>query len=237
MLKSATKTVSQFLRETVWMAGLSEPIRARVCGECYDTYHVKNDVVARRGDMVNSWIGVADGFLKVLSHDENGKIVMFSGIPKNSWVGEGSVIKREPRRYDLVATVDSRTVHVPRATFLWLLQISFEFNHFIIDHLNERLGQFLAMTETDRISDPTIRLARAIAGLFNPVIYPSMGPVLKISQTELGELAGLSRQRVNSSLALLERQGLLQRAYGGIFVENLAALREFAESHHHRNPA
>lgn len=222
---AVTKTVTQFLRETAWMSQLPESIRVRVCDECFDTFHKKNDIVARRGETVGSWIGVADGFLKVVSQHRSGKPVMFSGIPKNAWVGEGSVIKRDPRPYDIIATVDSRTVHVPRATFLWLLQVSYEFNHFIIDHLNERLAQFMSMTETDRITDPTIRLARAICGLFNPVIYPGIGPLLKVSQVDLGELAGLSRQSVNVSLGELEKRGLLRRAYGGIFVEDLPALR------------
>lgn len=223
----ATKSVSQFLRETAWMAKLPDAIAARVCDESFDTFHRKNDLVASRGEIVSSWIGVADGFVKVVTHQRGGKPVMFSGIPKNAWVGEGSVIKRDPRAYDLVALVESRAVHVPRATFLWLLQVSYEFNHFIIDHLNERLAQFIFMMETDRITDPTVRLARSICALFNPVIYPGIGPLLKVSQEDLGELAGLSRQSVNLSLGELEERGLLQKAYGGIFVEDLPALRLF----------
>lgn len=227
----ASKSVSQFLRETVWMARLPESVRIRVCDECFDMTHNKGDLVARRGELVNSWVGVVDGLIKVVAHHKSGKAVMFSGIPKNAWVGEGSVIKREPRRYDLVAMCPSRTVHVPRATFQWLLETSFEFNHFIIDHLNERLAQFMAMTETDRIADPSIRLARAICGLFNPVIYPGQGPVIKVGQEELGELAGLSRQRVNIALGKLEARGLVQVAYGGVYVDDLAALRDLADFH------
>lgn len=210
------------------MIRLPESVKARVCEECFDTFHKKNGVVARQGEAVNSWIGVASGYLKVVSQHPSGKPVMFSGIPENAWVGEGSVLKETPRPYEIVATVDSRTVHVPRNTFLWLLHVSYEFNHFIIDHLNARLAQFMSMTETDRITDPTIRLARAVHGLFNPVIYPGTGPFLKVSQLELGELAGLSRQSVNTSLAELEGRGLLRRTYGGIIVDDLVALHSVA---------
>lgn len=224
------KSISQFLRESAWMPRLSESVRSRVCEEAFDTHHRKNEVVARRGEHVNAWIGVAEGLLKVVVHHRDGRAVMFSGIPINAWVGEGSVIKQEPRRYDLVAMTDSRTVQIPRTTFMWLMETSFDFNHFIIDHLNERLGQFMAMTETDRITDPTIRLARAICGLFNPVLYPGVGPVLKVPQEELGELVGLSRGRVNFALSRLASLGLVEVAYGGILVENLAALRKLTES-------
>jgi len=154
---------------------------------------------------------------------------MFSGIPTDAWVGEGSVIKREPRRYDIVAMTASRTIHIPRATFRWLLETSFEFNHFISDQRNERLGQFISMVETDRLTEPAARLARAVCGLFNPVLYPGVGPLLKASQEELGDLAGRSRQTVNIALHELESEGLLKIAYGGILVQELASLRKRAE--------
>jgi len=45
---------------------------------------------------------------------------MFTAVPSGSWVGEGSVIKREYRRYDLIAMRETRVIHVPRPTFMWL---------------------------------------------------------------------------------------------------------------------
>jgi len=151
-------------------------------------------------------------------------------IPAGSWVGEGSVIKREPRHYDVVAVRRTRIVHVPRATFRWLLDTNLDFNHYIIDHLNERLAQFMAMVETDRIDDPRLKLARSILSLFNPVLYPGMGSALLISQEELGELAGLSRQRTNAAIKALERADLVHANYGSLLVKDLQALRSFARN-------
>ncbi len=74
------------------------------------------------------------------------------------------------------------------------------FNRFLLVQLNERLGQFIAMVEHDRLLGPDARLARGLAGLFNPLLYPGIGPTLPISQEELGQLVGLSRQRVNRAL-------------------------------------
>jgi CRP/FNR family cyclic AMP-dependent transcriptional regulator len=44
-------------------------------------------------------------------------------------------------------------------------------------------------------------VARSLAALFNPVLYPGVGEVLRITQQELAYLVGLSRQRVNEALA------------------------------------
>jgi CRP-like cAMP-binding protein len=226
-MKKPVKPLADLLMEAKWMAALPFSVRQRVISDAYETFYADEELVARRGEQVNSWIGVAEGFVKVTAGFRSGKVVIFSGIPAGAWVGEGSVIKREPRRYDVVAMGSTRIIHIPRATFRWLLDTNFDFNHFIIDHLNERLGQFMAMVETDRLTEPVARLARAISGLFNPVIYPNVGPLLKVSQAELGELSGLSRQRVNAAIKQLERAGLVRVEYGGLLVKDLAALRRY----------
>lgn len=69
-----------------------------------------------------------------------GRHVMFTGIPEGGWIGEGVVIKRELRKYDIVAVRHSRVINILNPTFRWLLDTSIEFNHFIIAHLNERRG-------------------------------------------------------------------------------------------------
>jgi CRP/FNR family transcriptional regulator, cyclic AMP receptor protein len=220
--------IAAWLEETAWMRLLPQAVRQRVLDEAYEELHDKEAFVARKGEPANSWIGVVEGLLKASSGFSSGKSLIYSGIPAGSWIGEGSVLKREPRHYDIVAVQPSRTVHIPRATFRWLLDTSLDFNHFILDHLNERLGQFMAMVETDRIDDPLVKLARSILSLFNPVLYPGMGSALFVSQEELGELAGLSRQRTNAAIKALERAGLVRANYGNLQIVDLQALSSFA---------
>ena len=110
-------------------------------------------------------------------------------------------------------------------TFHWLLDHSIAFNRFVMNQLNERLGQFIAAREIDRMTNPDIRVARSLASLFNPVLYPGVGEVLRITQQELAYLAGLSRQRVNEALNALEAQAVIRVEYGGLRVLDLQALR------------
>ena len=217
--------LSQFLLSAKWMQSLPLDKRERVLADAYETFHDEQETVARQGDTVDSWMGVVSGLLKVSATYSNGKSVLFSGIPQGSWVGEGSVLKPELRHYDLVALRPSRVVHIPRSTFQWLLAVSYDFNRFVIDHLNERLAQFMAMVETDRMTDPVARLCRAIVGLYNPVLYPNMSRVLDMSQEELGDLAGLTRQRTNIAIKVLFEAGLVHSQYGSIVLHDIAGLR------------
>ena len=97
----------------------------------------------------------------------------------------------------------------------------------MLGQLNERLGQFIALVESERLLDPDARVARSLGALFNPVLYPGIGRQIQISQEEIGLLAGVSRQRVNQALPVLERAGLLKVAYGGVQVVDLSGLQHF----------
>ena len=94
-----------------------------------------------------------------------------------------------------------------------------------MNQLNERLGQFVAAREIDRISDPDIKVARSLANLFHPVLFPGVGQVLRITQQELAYLVGLSRQRVNEALAEWQAAGAIRVEYGGLRVLDLELLR------------
>jgi CRP-like cAMP-binding protein len=150
-------------------------------------------------------------------------------VTAGGWFGEGSLLKSEPRRYDAVALRDTRIARMPRTTFHWLRKNSIPFNEFLLEQLNARLGQMIAMLEYDRLRGPDERVAQCVASLFDPQLYPETQRTLLISQEEIGHLSGLSRQRVNHSLHVLQEAGLLHVEHVGITVLDLAGLRRFAD--------
>lgn len=183
------------------------------------------DYVCRVGRPVTYWFGVVEGLLKMSSDDAHGQTMTFTGLPPGGWFGEGTALKREPYRYNIQALRGSVIAGLPVDTFHWLLDHSIGFNRFVMNQLNERLGQFIAAREIDRMGNPDVRVARSLAALFNPVLYPGVGEVLRITQQELAYLVGLSRQRVNEALAALQAQGMIAVEYGGLRVLDLQALR------------
>jgi CRP-like cAMP-binding protein len=114
---------------------------------------------------------------------------------------------------------------MPRSTFHRLLDSSIPFNRFLLEQLNERLAQFIAMLEYERLLEPEARVARCLAWLFNPLLYPGVGPQVQVSQEEIGYLSGISRQRVNQALRTLESEGLVRVEYGGLTILDLEKLR------------
>ena len=149
----------------------------------------------------------------------------FTGVPPGGWFGEGTALKRESYRYNIQALRKSMVAGLHVDTFHWLLDHSIGFNRFVMNQINERLGQFIAAREIDRICDPDLRVARNLAALFHPQLYPGVGSLLRITQQELGYLVGLSRQRVNEALHVLQLRGLIRIEYGGLRVLDLGGLQ------------
>ena len=208
-----------------WLKLLQPPEYARAAGHLTVGDARAGDYVCRIGRPVTYWFGVVEGLLKMSSDNAQGQTMTFTGVPPGGWFGEGTALKREDYRYNIQALRKSVVAGLPVDTFHWLLDHSIGFNRFVMNQLNERLGQFIAAREIDRMNNPDLRVARSLAALFNPVLYPGVGEVLRITQQELGYLVGLSRQRVNEALSALEGQGAIRVEYGGLRILDLAALR------------
>ena len=186
------------------------------------------DRICRFGRPPTFWFGVIDGLLKMSNDTPSGGTITYMGVPPGAWFGEGTLIKREPYRYNIEALRRSTVAGLPIDDFHALLDRSIPFNRYLMNQLNERLGHFIAAREIDRQDDPDSRVAGSLAQLFNPVLYPGVGGLLRITQQELGYLVGLSRQRVNQALNTLADHGLIGIEYGGVRVRDLAALRAFS---------
>lgn len=208
-----------------WIHLLADRERERAADDLRVAEASPGDYVCRVGRPVTYWFGVIDGLLKMSADNAEGQTMTFTGVPPGGWFGEGTALKRESYRYNIQALRKSRVAGLHVDTFHWLLDHSIGFNRFVMNQLNERLGQFIAAREIDRLNNPDVRVARSLAALFNPVLYPGVGEVLRITQQELAYLVGLSRQRVNEALTSLANQNLIRVEYGGLRVLDLAGLR------------
>jgi CRP-like cAMP-binding protein len=208
-----------------WLQALDEPERERAQDALIVTTAQPGDHICRLGRPVTYWFGLVDGLLKMNNDDSLGPVITFTGLAPGGWFGEGTALKHEPYRYNVQALRKSHVAGIPIATFDWLIDHSLGFNRFVMNQLNERLGQFIAAREIDRLGSPDLRVARNLAAMFHPLLYPNVGGILRITQQELAYLVGLSRQRVNEALTTLAELGWIRVEYGGVRLLDLQALR------------
>lgn len=220
------------LKTIPWLRSMPADTAAEAAREVRVIELEPGELVCRFGKPVTYWFGVVTGLLKMSNDSHDGAPMTFAGLSPGGWFGEGTVLKHEPYRYNVQALRRSVVAGITAETFHELLDHSIAFNRFVMQQLNERLGQFIAAREIDRLTHTEERVARSLASLFHPVLYPGVGQMLRITQQELAYLVGLSRQRVNEALQVLQQADVIRIEYGGVRVLDLARLQRF-----HAEPA
>jgi CRP/FNR family cyclic AMP-dependent transcriptional regulator len=220
--------MAQLLSDVPWLGALPQGVREAIASAAYETRHAKGQTVSRFGDLPRSWIGVAEGLLKVSRADVEGRGMMLTGVPQGRWIGEAAIVRGNARRYDIVAVRESRLVHIPVATMARLLEESVAFSRVVLSNLNERVSQSIEMIEIDRLDDPVARVARTLGAVFHSLPDPHVVP---LSHSELGELVGLSRQTVGAALKQLAGEGLVAAAPGRLVLKEVRRLREYGARH------
>jgi CRP-like cAMP-binding protein len=223
MFPDISRPSTQFLQMQPWFSQLPEETQARVADRVFTQAGSKGDVLLQAGEEVNGWYAVLSGLVKLQSSSSQGRVSAFLGVPDGEWFGEGSALKAEPRRYDVIALRDTLLLCLPRAQFDELLADSLPFNRFLVTHLNRRLGQAMAIIEAGRLRSPEQRVA-----LYLSRVFWQGRRRLVLSQEELGHLAGLSRQTVNRALKSMEQQGLVSLEFGRVTMLDEHALAAYA---------
>lgn len=223
-------TLESMLRQSLWASALTADEMDQVVRETTERHLSVGGYAVCCGEPADQWIGVIDGLIKMSVSQPDGRVSTFTGVTSGGWAGEGSLLKPGCWRYDGVAVRDTRLACVPRRTFERLVSTSFAFNRFLLSQLNARLSLFISLVEYDRLLGPDARVARCLASLFDPNLYPRTGRFIELSQEEIGLLSSVSRQRTNEALHELERQGLLRVEFGGVTVHDLAGLRSYGDA-------
>lgn len=214
-------------KHAAWFELLDDSQQERVVNNINTAKVYSGTIIEHTGVVANAWIGIMDGLVKVSVGNADGKLASLTGVPAGGWIGEGSLLKHEARKYDVIASRDSTIAKLRGETFYWLLDNSIAFNRYLLHQLNERVAQFIGKAEYDRLLAPDARVARCLAELFNPLLYPGNSLRLDITQQEIGYLARISRQRTNQALRSLEQAKLLRIEYGAVQVLDLEGLRKF----------
>ncbi|MDP3828767.1 MAG: cyclic nucleotide-binding domain-containing protein, partial [Polaromonas sp.] len=126
-LEEAVFPHHRFLRGQPWFAALSADTQTRLLERTLTLSSRKGEVMLAAGSPVKGWYAVLSGLVKLQSTSCAGRVSAFLGVPDGEWFGEGSVLKTEPRRYDVIALRDTLLLCLPRAQFDELLAHSLPF--------------------------------------------------------------------------------------------------------------
>lgn len=208
-----TSPTERFIASQRWFGSLSADLQEQVRSSVYAIEGAKGDVMLPAGTSVEAWHAVLSGLVMLRSPSCQGRTSAFIGIPDGDWFGEGSAMRPEPRKYDVVALRPTQILCLPLPLFTTLRDTSLAFNQFLVLLFNVRLGQAMTIIEAGRMRSPEHRVALYLSRTF----WRSTRRI-NLTQDELGQLAGLSRQTVNRVLRALEAAGIVSLEFGRVTI-------------------
>ena len=209
----------RFISAQPWFASVPTALQERLREEVFAVQGDKGAIMMPAGSAVEGWHAVLSGLVMLQSPASKGRASAFIGVPDGEWFGEGSAMKPEPRKYNVVALRPTTLLCLPLPLFATLRESSLAFNQFLVQHLNMRLGQAMTIIEAGRTQSPEHRVALYLSRLF----WRSTRR-LNLTQDELGQLVGLSRQTVNRVLRTLEELGIVSLDFGKVAIVDDEAL-------------
>lgn len=198
-----SEVITTYLESFSWFRDLPAELRHLTLRTATEQHAEAGDYIAREGMPSTHWHGLLKGYLQMYVVGSDGSETTLYCLGEGQWGGEGSLLKREKRRYDLRALTAAHICLIPAQTFETLRQASIEFNHYIIEIMNARMGAFVTMLVASRLLSPELRVARGLMMVANERLTGMQR--LAVSQHEMSLICGLSRQRVNMALADFKR--------------------------------
>jgi CRP/FNR family transcriptional regulator, cyclic AMP receptor protein len=181
-----------------------------------------------KGSPGQSLMAVLRGSVKISSLSDSGKEIVFTIFSAGDIFGEIAVLDGAERSADATAMTDCELLVLNRRELLPVLENRAD----LLMILLKMLCRKLRLT-TEQVEDVTFRhlesrVAKALVQLAEGVgphstRRPSVE--LHVSQRELGNMAGGSRESVNKQLQIWHRQGLIDLGKSSIMIRDVEAIK------------
>jgi CRP/FNR family transcriptional regulator, cyclic AMP receptor protein len=184
--------------------------------------------VFAQGDIGQSVLVVAHGYVKLAALTPSGREVVFDVVGPGDVFGELAVLTEQSRAATATALAPSSLLSIDGQAFIAALTRSPDAMFWIIRLLGRRLARATEQM-TDGLELPApLRLAKALlelAALHSRPAADGLQISLPLSQRELGGMTGLIRESINKHLGLWREAGWLSQTGRTITLHDVAALR------------
>lgn len=167
----------------------------------------KNTVVMERGDESTSLYVLLSGKAKVFVSDEDGKELVLNLLEPGAHLGELSLLGAACRTASVMTCEDSRFLIISKQDFVSCLTNNPQVNLNLIRHLVERIQVLTERVGTLVLRDVYGRLTATLQELARE----EQGRLItgRVTQQELGEMVGASREMVSRVLKELKQGGYI----------------------------
>jgi CRP-like cAMP-binding protein len=212
-LPDRLESTLKLLRSGRWFGGLPRDLQLSIVRAASLRTYRRGAWIVRSGEAPRAMHAVLQGRVRVTARGHEGaETTIFVGTP-GFWFGDYAVLARASSIGSVIAETPVLTLSLPVAEFERIVaRRPGHFRHFA-DLLFEHYAiAFRYLGDTNRLAGEQ-RLETRLLDLARIARHDdaNRGPVdLVVSQTELGRMVGVSRQRVSRLLAGLEERGVIE---------------------------
>jgi CRP/FNR family cyclic AMP-dependent transcriptional regulator len=188
----------------------------------------RGTVLFAKGDPGTGLMGVLAGAVKISVPSADGRDIVLTIMHEGDIFGEIALLDGHPRTADATAMTDCELMVIERRDFLPFLRSQPDLAIQIIAILCSRLRR-----TTEQVQDVTFlnlptRLAKALFRLTADAERPGSAPKVTITQREISQIIGRSRESTNKQLRAWAKHGLIRLERGAVTVLRRDKLAEVA---------
>jgi CRP-like cAMP-binding protein len=214
----------RLLRGHPFFKALDDRIVDRLAHHAVTRKVKKGTLLFRKGDAGTNLFAVGAGAVRVSAPSDGGKDTVFNLIIPGEIFGEIAFLDGGPRTADAVMIESGELMLIERRDFLPLLRDYPDLALRLLEILCGRLRHTSEQIEDIVFLKLKARLAKALLYLYERFASEPQ-QTLKVTQREISQLVGASRESVNKQLRKWQRQKWTRLERGGLSILSPDALR------------
>jgi CRP-like cAMP-binding protein len=221
------------LGQTTMFRGLDEAALERLAEQAEERSYRSHEVIFREGDVGEGVFAIADGMVKLEVKRGAGDRMVLTTLQPLDTFGELSLLHGGARSATAVALTATRLLNVPKAVFMALLTEEPTLAEAVLGSFGSLVRRLTAQTADLALLDLKARVAKVLVALAERQTRPTKRdrqPVLelRLTQSELAQMAGGSRQSTTQVLGNFQTRGLIELRHGTVVIKRLDLLRSRA---------
>ena len=220
--------LADLVAETYLFRGLDPATRARVAGLARVRRLEDGATLFQKGDEGDALYGVLGGKIRITASSPGGREVVLNILEPGEVFGEIALLDGLPRTADAAALGETRLLTIRRGDFLALLESAPNLSVHLLGLLCHRLRLMAERIEDAAFLPLPARLAKRLLTLerhYGEELADGSRRIgLPISQSELGQLLGTSRESINKHLQAWRREGWIALERRHVVIRDVEAL-------------
>jgi CRP/FNR family cyclic AMP-dependent transcriptional regulator len=202
----------------------------QLCRYAKHTTLKRGATIFSKGDPGNSLVAVISGTVKISVSSAGGRSAILNLIGAGETFGEIAVLDGQDRTADATANTDCELFVIDRREFLPFVRSHPALAMKFIELLCTRIRWTSDQVEQVILQNLPGRLASALIRLTEKHKLTPQGRSIAITQQEISEMVGMTRESINKQLRVWATRGWVRLEHGSIVVLQAEPLEALAEA-------